>query len=147
MLPCISRACTFRSYQFHLDPQIRQYNDSPRCSPGRSETLFSQDNQSMQYLQMWRLAISTAHCSMGISVMTSKQTPARWSKYLPCSHKMQTCVPEKLLYFPISQDEQAPPSTPAYPGTHLQSAMSELPAGASEKGVHVKQNDIPEALA
>jgi hypothetical protein len=35
---------------------------------------------------------------------------------------------------------------PVYPDKHLQSVMCELPAGASEKGAQVKQNDIPEAL-
>jgi hypothetical protein len=35
---------------------------------------------------------------------------------------------------------------PVYPDKHLQSVMRELPAGASEKGAQVKQNDIPEAL-
>ena len=63
-LPCIFRARTFRSYQFRWDPQILPYNGSPRCSPGRTETLFSQDTQSIQYLQMWRFAISTAQCGM-----------------------------------------------------------------------------------
>jgi hypothetical protein len=106
----------------------------------------------MQYLQMCRFAISTTQCDMNDLVKIRYScyhvhiTPAAWSKYLPSSHKTQVCDPEVVLYFPVSQDEQGPPSMPAYPGTHLQCVMSELPAGASEKGVQVKQNDIPEAL-